>query len=431
MSTIEVPEPLTLASVYTHMDLEKIMLEEIEHIKLNKGDVNGWFDTIRNARQPQNWTIDYIEHPTSMENINNIIRESEVILYGDNRNLSLKDGYKADIYQEIAFHTIRAHLRAEEGDIKLCLCIFDKLYDEWYDLLSLVRKTNLLMHICLAYLCDMQFSKSYECYQKHWILLKYYDEHERTQNGLWDNHIILTMIYWFFMKHNTDFRDFYIVKTQLQYAFELWNHKKVALLHLISSDHSWVVSFCSLALYNHARNKMPSLPEYQIKAYTPINDSARFSLQDRTCPDAQIMSTTSTISQYYYDEFNKETLKSEYYTDWDMADNFLYSYYCPNYDWSAEYNYQHTLFDLFVSRYSKDYKEHSNILVAGGGEKPFIPDNAKVTVVDISELVCHSLTKKGITNFNQSITTYIHNTRDVYDIVLAYNILQCLTLQNV
>lgn len=234
-------------------------------------NVTAWMDLVRTARHPHMlWAIDYIQGSQSIGVVNQIITESETLLYGDTSSLKLKPGYKAEDFQEVTFHTVRAHIRAEEGSPELAAQMFDNMLDVYYDDIALIRQSNLLMHACLCFLCCKWWDKSFDCLQRHWGLLKYSSPNERESLGLWDNELIMRQIYWFFSKHCMDFRNFYTSKIGLQSTQEVWKHKKIGLLHLLEYDNSWVVSFCSLPLYNHARTLM-SLPEYNIQLTTPIN----------------------------------------------------------------------------------------------------------------------------------------------------------------
>ena len=150
--------------------VEASQLPQILRVELDKittpCDVTPWMDLIRTSRHPQvTWVVDYIEPRTELLEINKIIEQSEEIIYGDLRTLSMKEGYSADISQEVTFHTIRAHLRAEKGEIEQSIEIFTEILSKYYDYLPVIRQSNLLMHCSLAYLCTGDFDKSYECFK--------------------------------------------------------------------------------------------------------------------------------------------------------------------------------------------------------------------------------------------------------------------------
>ncbi len=420
------PDPFTEAAL--HMPLSRPNIDNLLSAGLKDisqpCDATSWMDIIRTLRQPQHlWKIDYIEAGPRLSDINRIIVQSETLLYGDKKNLRLKPGYSADIYQEIGFHTIRAHLRAEEGDISAATGIFKELLANWYDELIPIRQTNLLMHGCLAALCCMEFEDSYTYFQKHWTLLKYSEENDRVGLGIWDNHVILQLIYWFFIKHVVDFKDFYAIKSKLRYTSELHCHKKIPVLNFLDYDHSLVVSFCALPFYNHARKLMPTLPEHETKRSTPIN-SARPIISE---PGSGHINQPVGKEKYYYDQFNLETKQMSYVIDQDLADNFLYSYYSFQNNYVQDGDRKEKLLCFANSHIT--VTDCDSVFEAGCGKIPLkFNHTVRHTCVDISEVIYGKLKDKKIPCIQQSIVNFLHDTSNTFDLCFTCDILQTLTL---
>ncbi len=394
-------------------DLADIISSEFDNLS-RYNDVTPWMDLIRTARQPQNfWSVDYIEPKPGLEKINEIIRKSETILYPNKHSLKLKEGLTADLSQQAAFNTIRARLRSEEGDISGSIEMFQEMLDSHYDELTEIRQSNLLLHCALAFLCCKMFDKSFECYQKHWALLKYSDPKNREKIGLWDNHIILHMSYWFFSRYDTNFQDFYAIKIGLN-ANELYSHKKIALMNFFEYDPSWVVSFCGLPFYNHARTTMPGLPVWEKKRSTPINVDARWVSEDK-------WEDTGAIGRerFYFDLYNK-TRASEHQASFSKLDNYLYSYYYFQSDRNLERYRTNTLF-----RFMHNKIDYANILHVGCGTSELQTQNP-VTLVDISEHVCWHIKQSGKEIACQSASVFLEETSERFDVCFACDLLQCI-----
>ena len=229
----------------------------------NTSDLTVWMDIIRTCRQPQIfWEVDYIEPKEQLTEINAIIREFEQIYYPKKTSITLRKEFSADLNQQAAFNTIRAHLHAENGDFDTSLALFRGMMLEWKEDLSTIRQSNLMFHSCLAALCCGHTGESYAYFCDHGILTNHSTIPERVGLGLEDNDTLLRMVYWFFIKHVQDFRDFFCAESGVKPS-ELWNHKKISILYLLEYDNAWVASLCGLAFYNHAREIHSGLPAYE------------------------------------------------------------------------------------------------------------------------------------------------------------------------
>lgn len=394
-------------------------IQEIDH----KGDVSSWMDLMRTCRQPQVfWAVDYIEPQEELIEINRLIRESEAILYKKNSNIYLKDGYTADVNQLSAFNTIRAHLRAEEGHIATAEHMFQQMLRHRFDELSLIRKSNLLFHGCLSLLCCGKFQESYDCFEKHWGLLKYASPSDRISQGLEDNHNILTMIYWFFIKNVENFRDFYAVANG-QKVGQIWNHKKIALLYFLEHDSSWAISFCGLAFYNYARSLFPSLPIYEKKRSTPTNHQ-KIWLDDEVCSYAEETQATGK-EQYYFEQYNREIDLNSKFPDQDTSDDYLYSYYHYQTNYPLDQNAKMKLVDFIREHIDDDdyfsvLEAGSSLIIARGfAQKSY-------TCIDISSRVCEILQEKDIEHEQGCISVFLSKTEKNFDLCFAYDILNHL-----
>lgn len=408
-----------------------IIKQQIEGIR-KLGNVTAWMDMMRTARHPQQmWEVDYIRPREPMLEINDLIRQSEIILYGDYRNLTLRDGYKADIFQEVVFHTIRAHLRAEEGNFSACVEIFQELLRDWYDRVPIIRQSNLLMHCCLTFLCCKKWQESYDCLQKHWGLLKFCNPVDRDALGIWDNEIITRQIYWFFMQYSADFRYFYTSKLGVSSTVDIWNHKKIGLLHLLKKDHSWVVSFCSLPLYNHAQKLISELPVYHLTRNTPINYARlRFQKENKK------VELPYSVAEKYAEEYKNSVIDDPRSVDKERQVDCLYSFFTFHRDVDRGVGAFARVWALLEEHYPRD--ELRLMLDAGCGLsamecrfKERYHDNEIVYVgVDISEQVCNIL--KDALEFeyvHSDINRYLEHSDRFFDVILASRLLQCLPLE--
>lgn len=398
--------------------------EELDKLK-TPGDVTSWMDLVRVARHPQTlWSIDYICGVSALAEANQLIKESEILLYGDDESLTLKDGYSADIYQEITFHTVRAHLRAEEGKISTCIKMFEQMLEKYYDDLSVIRKSNLLMHAILCFLCCKKWDESFQLLQRHWNLLKYSTPQDRDALGIWDNEVILRSIYWFFIGNCMDFRNFYSSKMELPSSQVLWKHKKIGFLHLLEYDNSWVVSFCSLALYNHARTLMP-LPEYAIKHTTPINDIY-------TTPGNVHLAQPGKEEQKYLNRFQALLCKDYEHANFQDSIHLaevkdaLFSYAHFGRNKTKERNIVTTLSMFINDKTGHNVLEKSkSIIDAGCGTMLYdlgIRDfSGEYAGVDVSEAVIKILTKsaastKSAAYKHAEINTYLDKTQEFFEL---------------
>ena len=324
----------------------------------------------------------------------------------------------AQVYQEIAFHTIRVHLRSEEKDFETAVSMMEELVDLWYDKISPIRQSNLLMHACFIFMCCNRFERSYECFQKHWALLKYMPEENRVRDGIHDNQAIMQIAYWFFLKHVPDFRDFYAVKSNIEHSSELWNHKKIAMLNFLEHDNAWIASFCGLPFYNHARTIFPSLPIYEKKRSTPQNEIKVFE-KDVFTHNVEL----TGWEQYYYELYVKET-KPGTIPDADRLSDILFSYYHFQNNYRRDCDYKARLSQYVDDIFLKvDTLPKEGIVEIGCGAEPY-GSRSQHTLIDISEFVCNLLKDKGQECIHSCGAKYLKTTENKFGICLACNVLQ-------
>ncbi|MEK0337280.1 MAG: class I SAM-dependent methyltransferase, partial [Nitrosopumilus sp.] len=406
-----------------YASLEKLVAvakTELENAKKG-GDVSSFLDLIRTARQPQNaWLIDYITPRPELKEINHLIQEAESAFYQEDTSIEMLPQFRADVMQHVAFNTVRAHVKSEQGDIEKAILILDQTKNKYYGELSLIRKSNFLMHHCLAHLCIKDFSTSYESFENHWLLLKYAEPQDRVNSGIWDNQIILQMIYWFFIRHSEDFKDFFTVKNQTNPS-SIWKHKKIPMLNFITYDFSWVVSFCGKPFYDHARTLIKTLPYYEIKSTTHINHHPYF---DVSSPD---IFTTSLFGweNYYYKQFNMLMGDPDLtHKDHNKASNLLHSFYSFQ---IAECIIQENQQDIFaVLRDHLPESDYKTVLEIGCTCYPMQLTNVDLTYVDISTHVCNLLKEKGIDCECNCGAAYLATTVNSWDLCIATDVLQCL-----
>lgn len=405
-------------------DIVGLLEKELEFLKTSH-DATAWMDLCRTARQSYIlWHIDYIEPRDSIVQTNNLIKQSEELLYEDKTNIQLKNGYSADLQQQAAFNTIRAHLRAEEKDFQSALTIFQSLLDEHYDNLSTIRQSNLLMHCCLAFLCCNKWQKSYEYFTKHWILTKSLPEEERISLGIWDNQVIMQMIYWFLCFHLNDFREFYNVQSGSE--TNVWAHKKIPLMNFLRYDDTWAVNFMGLAFYEHLCDQHPSLSRWEKKATTAQN---YFMLWEKNEGEAlqKEKSNISPIEKTYFERYNKQFTQNVT-PDMDEAMNCLQSYYYFQTDFAHEEEMGDLLF-MFIMKHL-GFHDYKTVLYVGAG-KAWYPEvhDRRVTVVDVSEYACKSMKQANLpvsSIINQCMSKFITTTDQQFDLCVARDVLQDL-----
>lgn len=407
-------------------DLIEVVRKQFKLLKTSPpGDVTDWMDLIRTCRQPYMlWEIDYIKPRPELLEVNDFIRQSEEILYGSKSKLSLINGYQAEISQQSAFNCIRTHLRAEEGDCELGQSMISEMLEQHYDDLPIIRQSNLLFHACLISLCCNSFQKSFECIEKHWALLKYLPPDDRVQLGIWDNHVILQMIYWSFCKYVNEFKDFYSIKTNTN-SNDIWNHKKIALLHFLEYDNAWMASFCGLSFYNHARKQFPSLPQYEQKRSTPTN------IDSLIYRDDDMFSKTNLVGEekYYYIQYNHEISMTSRAFNIDKAEDCLYSYYHYQNDYMQDIADKRNLYQFVSENISenKEDKRFGSVLEPGCGINSLGNLLSWDYIgIDISEKVCNILREKQINHIHSSITVFLEKTEQYFDLCFACKILSHL-----
>ena len=236
-------------------------------------DITEVLDLCRTSRHPAiAWSVDFVEPRPEMAKITELISSLDASIYTTSDSIILKENIKADIYQLSAFQNIRAHIRAEKGEISEAIKIYEQFTDKHLEELDLSRRSNLLFSISIAYLCTRQFKKSFHYYNELWYEIKYADPSARFQSGGIDSWILLNCVYWFFIKHVDDFRHFISSDLKL-YNKDIWNHKKISFLNILHDDNSWVASLVGIGFYNEAARLMPSLPTYTSpKPYIPRNE---------------------------------------------------------------------------------------------------------------------------------------------------------------
>ncbi len=408
---------------YAKLD-DLLSLAESAFVDLPKeGNVTSWFDLIRTCRQPQiMWEVDYIEPKKQLSRINELILESEAILFTDQESIELKKQYSADVDQLEAFNTIRIHLKSEKGDFVAAQTMLKNMLMKTYDYLSLIRKSNLLYHGCLVFLCCSNMELSYHCMEKHWALLKYANPTERVQLGLWDNQVLLEMAYWFFIKHSEDVRDFYAIKTKTPLN-EIWNHKKIAMLYFLEYDNSWIVSFCGLPFYEHARSLYPNLPKYEKKRSTPRNIDKVWASETSHNYDGE----TEAIGEerYYFEQFNREMNTDLHFADHDKASDYLYSYYHYQTDYVHDINEKLRLIEFMKEHEDLDI---DSVLEAGTGlDRPPSFGGQDYLGLNISTKVCSILKDKGIPHKQGCASSLIKYVDRHFDLCFAYDFLNHLT----
>lgn len=425
----------TLTKAATHLsqgsyasaeDLADIIKKQLESIK-TPGDVTSWMDVCRTARQPQMlWHVDYIEPRDCLLTINDLIRESEEILYVNKTSVILKDNYTADLQQQSAFNTIRAHLRSEEGDFESSLDIFRSLLKDFYDRLTTIRQSNLLIHCCLAFVCCGEFRESYECFQKHWVLLKSLSEDQRLSLGIWDNHVILHMIYWHIASHIRDFRDFYEVESGVEGG--IMGHKKVALLKCLDYDQTWAASFMGLPFHKKLCELYPTFLPWDKRTTTPENYLELW----ETNPGESFRREkkgASPSEMKYYERYNKQFLPHSR-PDEDEAENCLYSFYFFQDSKAKEVSLQDKL-NIFMSKHIHEDDCKTILSVGPGLSYPYPFHGREITLVDISEHTCHRLStqphQEGITVIHSCMSKYVRNTSEQFDVCVARDVLQNLS----
>jgi len=396
-----------------------------EFLKTDSGDVTSWLDLLRTCRQPQIlWDVDYIEPKEGMDDINEYIRQTEKILYEGN-SVTLRPQFSAHLDQQSAFCTIRAHLKAETSP-EAAKEIFSDMLDTFYSDLSVIRKSNLLYHSCLAFLCCGDFSESYECFERHWALLKYASPSDRIKEGIMDNHVILQMAYWFFVKHVDDFRDFYSVKSKADME-SIWNHKKISLLYFMEYDCAWMTSCCGLSFYQHARASYPLLPKYERKRSTPSNEYRRWHPDDVAVYAPEISSVGQ--EKYYFEQYNREVDMTRKFPNPDKADDYLYSYYHYQNDYVKDTNHKAQLVDYiqeFVDVWGDDTEISSVVELGCGVEMPSGLSSKEYLGVDISEKVCSVLMDQNNLNcecVHSPADKFMISTDKSFDLCFAYDLL--------
>lgn len=408
-------------------DLVEIIKNKIESIR-TPTDATTWMDICRTARQPQMlWHVDYLEPRDSLILVNELIRESEIILYGDKTNLSLKEGYTADLQQQAAFNTIRAHLRSEEGDFDGALKIFRELSEDFYDRLTTIRQSNLLMHCCLAFVCCGKFRDSYNFFQKHWVLLKSLSEDQRLDLGVWDNHVILHMIYWHVASHIRDFRDFYEIESGMQGG--VMAHKKVALLKCLDYDQTWCASFMGLPFHRRLCELYPAFLPWDKRTTTPEN---YLELWEKNPGEELRKEKRGSLptEKLYYERYNKQFLP-HIRPDEDELENCLYSYYFFQGSKAKEVTLQDRL-NIFMNDHL-DPDEYETILAVGPGiAYPYQYHNRAITIVDVSELICERLKSNsdiphGVNIVHSCMSKFLRETDQTFDVCIARDVLQNLS----
>jgi len=407
------------AGGYVLEDPKKIILNRLndffEELQTSK-NATPWFDIIRQCRHPAFlWEIDFIEPKEPMNIVNEYIRKSEQILYGSNANVYINPEYTADKYQEVCFHTIRAYLRAEEYNFDASLKILNQII-EWSEDLSLVRRSNLIMHLFKACLCTKDFEMSYKYFKDHWYLTKYSSEAERFNEGIWDNMMIMYMIMCFFIEYTDEYQLFLSTHGDIELE-NLHKHKKISIMYLLKNDHSWIVSQLSLPFYNHARELMPTLPEYFIQKNTPRNKETIIPARK----NALIKAYPGWQGTYF------EKLCEEIATDGarpEQIDNYLYSFlhFCKNYE--NDHQNEDALFEFLRAKQLAE----NNIVYAGCGlAHIYSRFDGETTCVDVAEQMVYECEKQDIKVNLMSIEKFMANTDISFDLFFSSGLLEHLS----
>lgn len=412
------------AGGYVLEDQRKLIakkLPELYNDLQTSKNATAWFDVMRQCRHPAFlWEIDFIKPHEQLASVNDHVRKSEILLYGSKTGMQLAQGYRTESYQEVCFHTIRAYLRAEEGDFDASMEIFNSL-DEWLEdpdvNLVCIRRSNLIMHLFKAHMCMRDFDKSYMYFKKHWFLLKYAGPKSRINDGLWDNMMIMYMLMCFFIEYTDEFKIYLSTQQDLELD-NLHKHKKVGLMHLLSNDHSWVVSQFSLPFYNKARSLLPTLPEYEIKDFTPRN-------KETVIPERK--NSLGKVYPGWQGQFF-ERLCEEVSTDGgsiETFDNLLYSFAHFGKDYTRDHKMEQKLFDLLEANHGPSWSE--TIYAGCGLAKLYGKFKGKVTCVDVAEQMIYEGEQRGIPIVHSSIEKFMSTDSDTrYDLFFASGLLEHL-----
>ncbi len=205
------------------------------------------------ARQCQQLDVD----------INPFLQEGEHILYGSTVSTKLKPEYSSSLISEAHLHSIRAFQRAKEGKFEQADVIWDDIYENWLSHLVEHRRPYLLHQILVVSICRQRWDLTFQYLKNMWALTRLSDGHRRHALGIWDEWVSSLIVIWFFMKHVKEFRDRFLLEMKTVADPFGFQRKSLILDHL---DNQFIVDAVSLYYYEHAREKMPTLPEENINA---------------------------------------------------------------------------------------------------------------------------------------------------------------------
>lgn len=254
----ESSETLEIDKIFTKIEDR---LFEIE--KEKNSDVTFLIDLCRSLRHAGFcWEIDYIKPNQKMTKTIELIKQVESTIYSSPNSVLLKNKFQADINQLAAFQTLRAHIRAENGQMPDAITILGQFFKHSYDLLNTIRKSTILFSLSVAYLCDAQFHMSYKLYEELWNLLRHTENNRRYSEGVMDAWVMLNLVYSFFMYHVVEFKNFFSMQVKIP-ASELFRHKQKYFINLLNKDITSIISVIGIGFYNHATNKLKMLPKYE------------------------------------------------------------------------------------------------------------------------------------------------------------------------
>ncbi len=236
----------------------RVVFPHLHRIK----NADHWFRIVRIARHPGTmWEIDFVRPSPQLKQLNEMIRQSEKIFCPDKDRAQVRQNIEANPDLEIIFHTMRAYLRADEGDFVSAMRIWMDIHDNWLSKVYFLRKSATLAQLYKIFLCTNQVDLAISCFDKHWALLASTKRSDRFIGGLWDNHTAITLLHWAFNAFVPEIKEAHIRNLGITEQ-QLEGHKRKGLMPFFSEDIQWLVHICGKEYYDHARTLMPSLPGY-------------------------------------------------------------------------------------------------------------------------------------------------------------------------
>lgn len=256
------------------ISIAKNMFPYLTNIKI----IDEWIYFVRQCRHPSNlWETDYLIPSNILVQCNELIDQSDNILFEQKDSTKLKEQYECSFKSFCFINIIRAYRRAESDDFESSLKIWDELYEEYLLEFTVLRQTNLLLHLFVVYLCSNQLEKAMDCLRKQWFLLRNQKESDRYGMGIWDNNIVANIILFYFSIYNTDLRN-KICDLLSVNELEYNTHKKYILKPYLTT--SLIATICSKPFYDLAVKNfnLPVCEEFLISDRTVLNEKYQNSL---------------------------------------------------------------------------------------------------------------------------------------------------------